>query len=85
MVLEGLEVVKVARTLCGLTDGKEADVGTIRGDLAMSLRYNLVHASDSKEVAQKEIERFFKKEELFEFKKIDLEQIYSQEEIQKKH
>ena len=80
MLLEGLEVIRTARILCGQTESKKADIGTIRGDLAMSTRHNLVHASDSKESAEQEIKRFFKPEEFFEFKKIDFEQIYSVEE-----
>lgn len=80
MVLEGIGVVETTRILCGQTDSKRADVGTIRGDLAMSGRHNLVHSSDSKETAEKEIKRFFKPEELFHFEKIDFEQIYSIEE-----
>ncbi len=46
----------------------------------MSMRCNLIHASDSEKTAQQEIKRFFRQEELFEFKKIDFEQIYCEEE-----
>src|SRR3989338_11446484 len=35
--LEGLDVVNAVRILCGITKSREADAGTIRGDLAMSV------------------------------------------------
>lgn len=58
-VIEGLNAVEVVRGLVGATDCKQAAPGTIRGDFGMSTRFNLVHASDSDEAAQKEIARFF--------------------------
>ncbi len=59
MVLEGDTAVEVVRALNGATDGRKAAPGTIRGDLALSNRENLVHASDSPESAQREIGIFF--------------------------
>ena len=59
MVLEGDEAVAVVRGLNGATDGRVAAPGTIRGDLSLSNRENLVHASDSPESATTEIETFF--------------------------
>ncbi len=59
MVLEGDTAVEVVRALNGATDGRKAAPGTIRGDLALSNRENLVHASDSRESAQREIGVFF--------------------------
>ena len=67
MCLEGLEAVEVCRKLCGVTNSRQADPGTIRGDLGMSMQANLVHASDSVETAQAEVARFFKPEELFDY------------------
>jgi nucleoside-diphosphate kinase len=49
--LEGQEAVSVARSMCGVTNAREASPGTIRGDMSMSIRSNLVHASDSLENA----------------------------------
>ena len=46
-VLEGDEAVEVVRALNGATDGRKAAPGTIRGDLSLSNRENLVHGSDS--------------------------------------
>ena len=58
-VLEGDEAVTVVRTLVGATDGRKAAAGTIRGDLSLSNRENLVHASDSLESAARETGIFF--------------------------
>ncbi|MDQ3273672.1 MAG: nucleoside-diphosphate kinase [Actinomycetota bacterium] len=58
-VLEGDEAVEVVRLLNGATDGRRAAPGSIRGDLALSNRENLVHGSDSVESAQREIGFFF--------------------------
>ena len=59
MVLEGDQAVAVVRGLNGATDGRAAAPGSIRGDLSLSNRENLVHASDSLESAQREIGIFF--------------------------
>lgn len=76
VVLTGPNVINATRLIIGETKGYKADAGTIRGDLSISGRANVVHASDSPESAEIEINRFFKKEELFEYKKIDFEYIY---------
>ncbi|HEY2790860.1 MAG TPA: nucleoside-diphosphate kinase [Micromonosporaceae bacterium] len=59
MVLEGDEAIEVVRTLVGATDGRKAAAGTIRGDLSLSNRENLVHASDSPESSKREIGLWF--------------------------
>jgi nucleoside-diphosphate kinase len=59
MVLEGDEAVEVVRAVNGATDGRKAAPGTIRGDLALSNRENLVHGSDSPESAEREIGIWF--------------------------
>jgi len=59
MVLEGDQAIAVVRGLNGATDGRAAAAGTIRGDLSLSNRENLVHASDSAESAAREISIFF--------------------------
>ncbi len=50
---------KVVRTMMGTTNPREADPGTIRGDLGILFTENLVHGSDSLESAQREIALFF--------------------------
>lgn len=66
MVLEGKHAVKVVRQMMGETFGSDSPPGTIRGDYALSDRYNLIHGSDSVEAAREEIDRFFGPEELVE-------------------
>ena len=61
MVLSGDEVIEVVRAMIGATDGRKAAAGTIRGDLSLSNRENLVHASDSPESAQRELALWFPK------------------------
>ena len=59
LVLEGDEAIEVVRALNGATDGRKAAPGTIRGDLSLSNRENLVHGSDSPESAEREIAIWF--------------------------
>jgi nucleoside-diphosphate kinase len=58
-ILTGDEAVEVVRGLVGVTDGRKAAAGTIRGDLSLSNRENLVHASDSPASAEREIAIWF--------------------------
>jgi len=59
MVLEGTEAVKAARQVIGATNPLEAAMGSIRGDFATEVTFNLVHGSDSAESAQRESGLFF--------------------------
>jgi nucleoside-diphosphate kinase len=59
LVLEGDEAIEVVRAINGATDGRKAAPGTIRGDLSLSNRENLVHGSDSEESAAREITLWF--------------------------
>jgi nucleoside-diphosphate kinase len=59
LILSGDAAIEVARAMCGATDGRKAAAGTIRGDLSLSNRENLVHASDSPESAKREIALWF--------------------------
>ncbi|AFK22435.1 nucleoside-diphosphate kinase [Pyrococcus sp. ST04] len=70
MVVEGRYAIDVVRKMAGATDPKDAAPGTIRGDYGLDIGdaiYNVVHASDSKESAEREINLYFKPEELFEY------------------
>ncbi|MFA5995097.1 MAG: nucleoside-diphosphate kinase [Patescibacteria group bacterium] len=80
MALEGYEAIAAIRLIVGPTKGRAADAGSIRGDFAMSVQYNIIHASDSVATAQQEIPRFFKSEELFSYAKIDDNFIYGSDE-----
>lgn len=79
--IEGLDSVETVRRLCGITKAREAAPGTIRGDWAMSVQANLVHASDSLETARIEVARFFDKSELFEYEMMMLSSVYSEDEL----
>jgi nucleoside-diphosphate kinase len=59
MVLEGDQAVDAARQVIGATDPLEAAPGSIRGDFATEVTFNLVHGSDSEESAGREIELWF--------------------------
>ncbi|QSB17157.1 nucleoside-diphosphate kinase [Natronosporangium hydrolyticum] len=59
MILVGDNAIAVVRAMCGATDGRKADPGTIRGDFSLSNRENLIHASDSVESAKREIALWF--------------------------
>lgn len=59
VVLEGDEAIAVVRELNGVTDGRKAAPGSIRGDLSLSNRENLVHGSDSEESSAREIALWF--------------------------
>ncbi|NYI70068.1 nucleoside-diphosphate kinase [Naumannella cuiyingiana] len=59
MILSGDSAIEVVRLLNGATDARVAAPGTIRGDLALSNRENLVHGSDSPESAEREIALWF--------------------------
>ena len=81
VALRGVDAANVARKMAGATNARDAEPGTIRGDLAMSVQNNLVHISDSPESAEIEVKRFFKNEELIDLADKELEVIYSKDEI----
>ena len=64
MVLEGESAIEIVRDMMGALDPTEARPGTIRGDLTLSIRENLVHGSDSIESAEREIGIWFRKDEI---------------------
>ena len=80
MCLEGVEAVDVVRSLCGVTNARQAAPGTIRGDFAMSVQCNMVHASDSLETARAEVPRFFSEDELFTYAKAEDTVVYASDE-----
>ncbi len=78
--LSGIKAISMVRTMVGPTKAYEAAAGTIRGDFSQSTQTNLIHASDPSEDPEGEINRFFKPEELFSYKKIDFDFLYGDEE-----
>ncbi|MFP3286416.1 MAG: nucleoside-diphosphate kinase [Acidilobus sp.] len=59
MILEGDSAISVVRNMIGTTDGRKAAPGTIRGDFALSIQENVVHASDSPESYEREYKIIF--------------------------
>ena len=64
MVIEGEEAITTIRKIVGATNPLEADLGTIRGDYGMDTGRNIIHASDSNESAEREINLFFQRDEI---------------------
>ena len=71
MVLEAQNAVEMVRWMTGKTDPQKAEMGTIRGDYGQFIGRNIVHASDSLENAQKEIDLWFSEDELSSYTRID--------------
>ena len=76
MVVEGKDAVKRVRKLAGATKPMEAEVGTIRGDLAMEIGRNVVHAADSPENAKIEYSIYFKESDVVKNQMLDEDWIY---------
>ncbi len=81
MVWEGVEAIDTIRKLVGVTKGRAAEAGSVRGDLAMSQSNNLIHASDSVEGAVKEKRLIFKANEIFAYQGALDVLVYSEEEL----
>ena len=81
MVWEGLDVIPAVRKIVGSTKGREAEAGSIRGDYGMSGQYNLIHASDSPEAAEKEISLIFKSNEIFDYESLSQALVYDKSEV----
>lgn len=64
MVWEGVDAIAQVRKMIGATNAFQADPGTIRGDWAMSNRFNLIHASDAPDTARREMAIYFDEDEL---------------------
>ncbi|XP_032461710.1 nucleoside diphosphate kinase, mitochondrial isoform X1 [Phocoena sinus] len=67
MVWEGPNVVCTSRAMIGHTNSAEAAPGTIRGDFSIHISRNVIHASDSVEGAQREIQLWFQSSELVDW------------------
>ena len=65
IALSGSECVKIVKKMVGATDPVEADLNSVRGKFAQNMGRNVCHASDSVENAQKEINIWFTKDEIF--------------------
>ena len=76
MVVEGMNVIEGMRHMMGSTVPNDAQVGTIRADFAQTKEFNTIHGSDSVESAEREINIYFKPEELCEDWKTMMEYVW---------
>jgi len=67
LALRGKDAVRIVRAMVGATFGSQAAPGTVRGDFALSNRFNLVHASDSPEAARAELALYFAPDEVHDY------------------
>lgn len=80
MVLQGDNTVAGVRKLMGATLPTDAEVGTLRADFAQTMEFNVVHGSDSVESAKREIDLYFRPEELCSDWKTMLELVMESEQ-----
>jgi nucleoside-diphosphate kinase len=76
LALRGKNAIPVVRKMMGATFGSNAELGTIRGDFAISDGYNLVHGSDSPEAAEFEVPLFFGEGEIQSYDMADTPWVY---------
>lgn len=69
MAVQGRDAVRLVRNMMGALNPEDAAPGSIRGDLAISKRYNVIHGSDSPENGEREVNLFFKPEEIIDYKR----------------
>jgi len=76
MVIEGQNAIERVRKMVGATDPQKAMPGTIRGDFCQHIGRNVIHASDAKETAEKEISLWFSDDEIVSYAMDDEKWIY---------
>lgn len=79
---EGVDAIQIVRSMTGATNGRVAVPGTIRGDFSVSSQENIIHTSDSPKTVAEEVKRFFKQDELFDYKLVSLPFLYYSDEYQ---
>ncbi len=70
LALEGRSAISVVRLLIGATNPQQAQPGTVRGDLALAVTPNLVHASDSADSAARELALYFAPDEYLTYPRV---------------
>ena len=70
-IWEGDDVVDSVRLMIGVTNPTQAQPGTVRGDYAVSISSNIIHASESEEEGKAEISRFFDADHLNTYTRAD--------------
>lgn len=79
--VQGVNAIPVVHAMAGVTNGRSAAPGTIRGDFSMSVQENVIHTSDSAKTAKEEIARFFSPDEIFDYDIATLHYLYADDEV----
>lgn len=83
IAMEGVGAVSICRKMTGATFGMKADPGTIRGDYGISTSYNLIHSSEDKDAAQRELQIFFQENDFFSYDAAITKWIVTEEDAEK--
>ena len=79
MAIEGGAAIQIVRNMIGALKPEEAMPGSIRGDHSVDVRYNVIHGSDSRESAIRELAVFFDSSEFLQYRTCDESVLYSVE------
>ena len=71
LAIEGRNAIELVRILNGETDPQESQPGSIRGDFSINITHNIVHASDSRKSAERELDILFTTEERYKYHRVD--------------
>lgn len=80
VLLEGVDAVGVVRKMVGATNGRNADLGSIRAIYSMSTSANVIHCSESEDAAKEEEVRFFGQDDIFDWDRKIAPFLYSDDE-----
>jgi nucleoside-diphosphate kinase len=75
--VEGESAIQIVRNMIGQLRPEESMPGSIRGDCSMDIRHNVIHGSDSRENAARELAVFFDDNEFLEYRTCDEDVLYS--------
>lgn len=76
LAIEGRGAIELVRIINGETDPTESKPGSIRGDFSVNITHNIVHASDSPENAERELNIVFGPDECYKYNRVDGEILY---------
>ncbi|MFP3871287.1 MAG: nucleoside-diphosphate kinase [Candidatus Natronoplasma sp.] len=76
MAVEGRSAISLVRTMVGETDPRDASPGTIRGDYGIDIGRNIVHAADSEESAERELNIFFDESDYLDYERVEEAWVY---------
>ena len=74
----GESAILVVRNMMGALEPAEAMPGSVRGDYSMDIRHSVVHGSDSRENAHRELGVLFDESEFMEYRTCDEGVLYSE-------